>query len=101
MSDENAPDHDVSASAFRARVPRANSIAIVAITNVAKVYARSPGMELPEPRKIRDTPATSAATVGQRNVVTRLLADARLQAMSGPIPISSRSGSPKIRRKKS
>ena len=47
------------------------------------------------------TPATSAAPIGQRRVRTSARTDARRQAISGPIPISSSSGSPKMRRKKS
>ena len=88
-------------SAFRARVPRANSITIVASTNAENVYATRPGIELPAPRTSSTTPVASATTVGQRNVVARLLSDARRQAMSGPIPISSSSGKPNARRKKS
>ena len=38
---------------------------------------------------------------GQANVSPRLRSEARRQATSGPIPISSSSGSPKMRRKKS
>ena len=38
--------------------------------------------------------------IGQRKVVARLRRDALLQAISGPMPMSRSSGSPKIRRKK-
>ena len=101
MSDVNAPTHDVAPSALRARVPRANSMTMVARTNAENVYATRPGIELPAPRKRRTTPVTSATTVGQRKVVARLLNEARRHAMSGPMPMSSSSGSPNARRKKS
>ncbi len=74
---------------------------IVVATKAENVYAMSPGGELPAPSTTSASPVASATRVGQRNVVARLASDARLQAISGPIPISNRSGSPKIRRKKS
>src|SRR5580765_3331775 len=97
---EKALGHEPAPSAFRARVPRANSITIVARTNAEKVYAISPGGELPAPRSSNTTPAASATRVGQRKVVARLLREARLQAMSGPMPINNKSGRPNARRKK-
>ena len=38
---------------------------------------------------------------GQRKVRMRLSGDARLHAINGPMPVSARSGSPKMTRKKS
>ncbi len=101
INDVNAPGQLVAPSALRARVPRANSSTIVVATNAENVYATSPGMELPAPRTSRTIPVTTATPVGHRNVVRRLGSEARRQATSGPIPISSSSGSPKMRRKKS
>ena len=49
MSEPNADGHDAAPSALRARVPRANSITIVAMTNAENVYATRPGIELPAP----------------------------------------------------
>jgi len=65
------------------------------------VYATRPGTELPAPRRSSATPIASAKAVGQRKVVARLRREARLQATSGPMPMSRSKGSPKIRRKKS
>ena len=98
---EKALGHEPAPSAFRARVPRANSITMVASTNAENVYAMRPGGELPAPRSSNTTPTASATSVGQRKVVARLFREARLQAMSGPMPISSKSGKPNARRKKS
>ena len=83
-----------------ARVPRMNSSTIDASTNAENVYAIRPGVELPSPRRSARTPVTSEATAGMTNVFPSARSDARRHATSGPIPISSSSGSPKLCRKK-
>ena len=45
-------------------------------------------------------PTARAKAVGQKNTRFSEESDARRQAISGPIPISSSSGSPKLRKKK-
>ncbi len=95
-----ARPHRSPAIARRARVPRTNSSTIAAATNAENVYASSPGVELPKPSTSSATPVTSAADAGTTNVRPSARSEARRHATSGPIPISSRSGSPKLCRKK-
>ena len=101
MSDVNAPSQDGAPSAFRARVPRANSMTIVVRTKAENVYATRPGIELPAPEEEEDDAGHEGNEVGHRKVVARLLSEARRHATRGPIPISSSSGRPNARRKKS
>src|SRR5207253_9259789 len=99
-SDENAPNQPTAPSVFRARVPRTNSSTIDASTNTENVYATTPTRDDPAPAASRAAPAASAADSGHRNVRPRAGNDRRRHATSGPIPISSKSGSPKLWRKK-
>src|SRR5688572_18329130 len=75
-------------------------MAIDASTNALKVYVTRPGSDVPAPNKSSTPPATSAASAGQMSVRFSDEIDARRHATSGPIPISSNSGSPNARRKK-
>ena len=84
-----------------ARRPRTNSSTIDAATNAENVYASRPGVELPKPVAMSATPVTTAATAGTMNVLPSARSDARRHATSGPMPMSSSSGSPKLCRKKS
>ena len=85
--------------ACRAR-PRAT---IVARTNAENVYAIRPGFELAgAERRAGCAPATSAPRRGRQRAPARARGTlVRRHAISGPIPISSSSGSPNVRRKKS
>jgi hypothetical protein len=73
----------------------------VARTKAENVYASRPGQELSKPSTSSATPVTTAAENGTRNVLPSERSDARRHATSGPSPINSSSGSPKVWRKKS
>ena len=65
----------------------------------AEAAAEAPSEE-PAPAASNAIPAINAAASGHRNVRPNARSDARRHATSGPIPISSRSGRPKLCRKK-
>src|SRR5262245_26780986 len=73
---------------------------IVARTKAENEYVTSPAGADAAPSRATTTPATSAATVGHRSARRNPAYDVRLHASSGPMPMSSSSGSPKARRKK-
>jgi hypothetical protein len=60
----------------------------------------SPGIEESAPRASRTSPVETATPIGHANVRPRPRSEARRQAISGPIPMRIRSGSPKALRKK-
>ena len=78
-----------------------NSSAIAASTNAQKVYATRPALLEPAPSATRAIPQASANTAGPIRLVPSARSEVRRQATSGPIPISSSSGRPSTRRKKS
>ena len=83
-------------------MPFANSIAIDASTKAQNVYVDEAGQRRAGAEAASSTPAGDDGDErrpGQR-ALQRAQIDARRQATSGPIPISSSSGSPKTRRKK-
>ena len=102
---DELPERRAEPTRRRARAARRylapNSSTIVAATNAENVYAISPGIDDPAPTAISATPTTSANADGHTNVRLNERSDARRQAISGPIPIKSSSGSPNARRKKS
>ena len=70
------------------------------VTNThSEIAARPAGLD-PSPSNASSAAAASADIAGQRKVLARLPSDARRQAISGPTPVSSNSGSPKATRKK-
>ena len=71
------------------------------VTKMQSESAVRPAVLDPRPRSHRSAAPERAETTGQRNVRIRLSGDARRQAISGPIPVSASSGSPKMTRKKS
>jgi hypothetical protein len=85
---------------LRAIVPRTNSSTIDASTKIENVYAITPIRDEPAPAASKPIPPATATPSGQRNVRPSARSDARRQATSGPMPIKSRSGSPKVCRKK-
>ena len=82
-------------------MPRANSIVIVTVTNTHSESAVSPAGLDPRPASHKSTAPVSAEITGHRNIRHRLPGDALRHAISGPIPVSAKSGSPKMTRKKS
>ena len=60
-----------------------------------------PGFDEPAPANASAIPHTTVTAIGQARVRTSARALVFRQAMSGPMPISRRSGSPNARRKKS
>ena len=82
-------------------MPRTNSSEIDASTNAENVYAIRPGVDDPEPSASSTTPTRIAKPAGHMNIRPSERSDARRHAISGPIPISSSSGNPNVRRKKS
>ena len=71
------------------------------VTKMQSESAVSPAVLDPSPRSPRSRAPEAAEMTGQRKVRMRLSGDARLHAINGPMPVSARSGSPKMTRKKS
>ena len=78
---------------WRAPTPLENSWTIVANTRPPNVYDKSAG-RLWTPRAKQRTPIVMATLTGMRNCRRRFATDARRQAISGPMPVRSRSSRP-------
>ena len=83
------------------RVPRTSSTTIVASTNARERVGDQAGPTSPAPSAISDAAGDDRDGDRAEERLPSERSDARRQAISGPIPISSSSGSPKVRRKKS
>ena len=74
---------------------------IVTVTNAQMLPAATPGHEESSPNATITTPVMTPPINGQRKVRRIWRNDARRQAIRGPMPIRSSSGSPKAITKKS